>query len=58
MNKMVYDNGIIINTANQRKICNFISPPNPFFLSQDGNKESISVKLKENIESTMEYFAQ
>lgn len=55
---MVYDNGIIINTANQRKICNFISPPNPFFLSQDGNKESISVKLKQNIESTMEYFAQ
>jgi len=43
---MVYDNGRIINSANQRKIGNFISPPNPFFLSQDGNKESMSAKLK------------
>ncbi len=56
INKMVYDNAIIINTANQRKLSNFISLPNPFFLSQDGNIKLMGQKIKENIELAMEFF--
>lgn len=38
LSKMVYDNANVISAVNLKKQVNFISPPNPFFLTQDGNK--------------------
>jgi hypothetical protein len=38
---MVNDNANIINFVNKKNVY-FISPPNPFFLTQDGNKQGMS----------------
>ena len=43
------DNADMINIANFKKT-KFISPPNPFFLSEDGNISSMSQQQKEQIE--------
>jgi hypothetical protein len=42
------DNAQIINIANFKKT-KFISPPNPFFLSEDGNIHGMSSKQQTNI---------
>jgi hypothetical protein len=44
--KINNDNADLINAANFKKT-KFISPPNPFFLSQDGNLTGMSAKQKE-----------
>jgi hypothetical protein len=46
---MIYDNANIINLVNKKDI-HFISPPNPFFISQDGNKQGMSNTLQNKIE--------
>jgi hypothetical protein len=38
---MVYDNANLINLLDKKNV-KFISPPNPFFISQDGNKQGMS----------------
>lgn len=56
--KIIYDNANVITKVNSKKSGIFISPPNPFFLSQDGNKESMSQKEKYRIEEAMELIAK
>jgi hypothetical protein len=51
--KISNDNADMINLANFKKT-KFISPPNPFFLSEDGNLQGMSQKQKENISECME----
>lgn len=43
----------MINLANFKKT-KFISPPNPFFLSEDGNLQGMSAKQKQDINDCME----
>jgi len=43
--KISNDNADMINLANFKKT-KFISPPNPFFLSEDGNLQGMSQKIK------------
>ena len=45
---MSNDNVDLINIANFKKT-KFISPPNPFFLSEDGNISSMTQKQKDDI---------
>jgi hypothetical protein len=47
--KMSNDNADMINIANFKKT-KFISPPNPFFLSEDGNLNSMAPSQKEQID--------
>jgi hypothetical protein len=39
--KIINDNTNVINTLNSKSV-KFLSPPNPFYLSRDGNKSSMS----------------
>ncbi len=43
----------MINLANFKKT-KFISPPNPFFISEDGNLQGMSSKQKDDINICME----
>ena len=43
----------MINLANFKKT-KFISPPNPFFLSEDGNIQGMSSKQKQDIDDSMD----
>lgn len=46
---MINDNANLINNLNKINIY-FISPPNPFFISQDNNKQNMSQNLINKIE--------
>jgi hypothetical protein len=51
--KINNDNADMINLANFKKT-KFISPPNPFFLSEDGNLQGMSGKQKQDINDCMD----
>jgi hypothetical protein len=51
--KINNDNADMINLANFKKT-KFISPPNPFFLSEDGNIQGMSAKQKQDINDCMD----
>ena len=40
LNKMINDNIDIINGLNHKRVV-YMTPPNPFFLSSDGNKSNM-----------------
>ena len=52
--KMANDNADLINLANFKKT-KFISPPNPFFLSEDGNLTSMAPNQKEQIDRCLTF---
>ncbi len=54
---MIYDNANLINIIN-KKTKKFISPPNPFFISDDGNKQGMSTKQQLQIEEAMQFMAK
>jgi hypothetical protein len=51
--KISNDNADMINLANFKKT-KFISPPNPFFLTEDGNVQGMTGKQKQDIADCME----
>ena len=55
--KMINDNANILKNLNEKRAL-FLSPPNPFFLSCDGNKTSMSHTQQQDIEECMEVMAQ
>lgn len=55
--KINNDNADMINLANFKKT-KFISPPNPFFLSEDGNLQGMSFKQKQDINDCMDLLAK
>lgn len=54
---MANDNADLINLANFKKT-KFISPPNPFFLSEDGNLSSMSPQQQQDIQTFLSQLAQ
>ena len=55
--KMINDNTEIIKVLNS-KVVKFLSPPNPFFISRDGNKASMSHTQQSEIDDCMDFMAQ
>ena len=55
--KISNDNVDMINLANFKKT-KFVSPPNPFFLSEDGNIGSMSQEQKSQINECMKLIAR
>jgi hypothetical protein len=55
--KMVSDNAIVIDILNVGTF-KFLSPPNPFYLSKDGNKSSMSQTQQTEINDCMELLAK
>ena len=54
---MINDNVNVINILNGKAV-KFLSPPNPFYLSRDGNKSSMSVTQQQEIDKCMEILAK
>lgn len=54
--KMINDNTDLINALNS-KTFKFLTPPNPFFISRDGNRGSMSQTEQDNISECMELMA-
>ena len=50
--KMINDNVDVINSLNSKAV-KYLSPPNPFYLSKDGNKASMSQTQQSEIDSCM-----
>lgn len=50
---MANDNADLINLANFKKT-KFISPPNPFFLSEDGNLRSMTQQQQNDIQKFLQ----
>lgn len=55
--KMANDNADLINIANFKKT-KFISPPNPFFFSEDGNAKGMTQQQEQDIVSFKEAVAR
>lgn len=54
---MINDNTNAINVLNSKAV-KFLSPPNPFYLSRDGNKTSMSQTQQTQIDNSMELLAK
>ena len=54
---MINDNTNVINVLNGKAV-KFLSPPNPFYLSRDGNKASMSQTQQTEIDNCMEILAK
>lgn len=54
---MINDNVNIINILNGKAV-KFLSPPNPFYLSRDGNKFSMSLTQQQEIDKCMQILAK
>lgn len=54
---MINDNTNVINVLNGKAV-KFLSPPNPFYLSRDGNKASMSHTQQLEIDNSMETLAR
>ncbi len=50
--RMINDNANVINVLNSKAV-KFLSPPNPFYLSRDGNKASMSQTQQTEIDNSM-----
>ena len=49
---MINDNANVINVLNSKAV-KFLSPPNPFYLSRDGNKAIMSQTQQTEIDNSM-----